>query len=51
MRCNPQSADQAAKLALQQPADRYNPFNLLLADDQAAYVLHPVDHTIRRATA
>ena len=42
-----ESARQAATSVRHQAAERYNPFNLLLVDDQEAYILHPVEHTIR----
>ena len=41
------SARQAATSIQRQPADRYNPFNLLLVDSQAAYVVYPAERTIR----
>lgn len=37
------SARQAAAAVRRQPADRYNPFNLLIADAREAYVLFPRD--------
>lgn len=41
------SARQATTSVQHQPADRYNPFNLLLVDSQAAYVVYPIGQTIR----
>ena len=41
------SAHQAATSVQRQPVDRYNPFNLLLVDSQAAYAVYPAEQTIR----
>ena len=41
------SARQAATSVQHQAADRYNPFNLLLVDAQEAYVVYPVERTLR----
>ena len=40
------TARQAAAWVQRQPADQYNPYNFLLADQENAYVLHPSDTSV-----
>ena len=41
------SATTALQFVTAQPARQYNPFNLLVADPSAAYVIHPLNDTLQ----